>query len=557
LKAAGEHTSSDAAPVYTARGRNALGFAPGVALRAASLSETVAVLEAGGYHTQHCRPELLTIRSPGRISRRRASFALDADSNGSELLTPVPLAQLLAANDALSPDSVLSPSGLDGSVVDVRGYDSQLDILAPRNYIDQVMTGQAGDDEPTETELEAELTPAAAQMVEILSKAAADIDRVDIMSARGRAADRHSTAQLSSRRRSVEAIVHHHDSHHFQDHHGQGYALMTARRQSLVTSRDANSRAPASRVEIEIKGASDTELNSFRKSARVLRRSNSVPAIPTACDRVSEDSPTPAVNRRTRKPPSMAQVAGRRSSNVSNVSGDLGDGKRCSLTHNAKLRRAVHKLVLINRFNNNAHQLLGDDMRTSRSNTSDGTTATRYSSANINPNLARAASLFMSKRSRWGAPQSRRKSIARTMDTYIKEQSNMYQYGEQRQAESDKDEQLPWYIIRPDGKFRMIWDTFLFCLVLYASFMVPIKIGFDVDDSTYQSLWIPTHAPFFSYFIGTVSSSFYFSASADVIEAALDYLSDIFFIIDIVTNFMTTYKEDGVLVRNRRKVSTS
>ena len=89
--------------------------------------------------------------------------------------------------------------------------------------------------------------------------------------------------------------------------------------------------------------------------------------------------------------------------------------RRLSLMGNEKLRRAVHKLVLINRFNK-----MGWGIATPGSLGKDG----MLHSASA----AKQGSGYKPK-SRWGLrTNSRAKTIGKSMDAYIKEQVNLYQY---------------------------------------------------------------------------------------------------------------------------------
>lgn len=206
-----------------------------------------------------------------------------------------------------------------------------------------------------------------------------------------------------------------------------------------------------------------------------------------------------------------------RRSSVSNGPGTPGGPpaaqRRLSLTGNQKLRRAVHKLVLINRFNKAANTLEGKSMK---SMTNGGGSASGNSSNTLGgSNHKGSRSGF---KSRWG----RRSIVGKTIDQYIKETSNIYNYTDQR-ALVDTDEKVPWYLIVPEVNWRVTWDILILSLVIYFSLTVPVKIGFNLETS-YSDM-------------------------------VFDYLSDCIFIVDIVINFFTTYKEDGVWVTDRRRVA--
>jgi hypothetical protein len=252
------------------------------------------------------------------------------------------------------------------------------------------------------------------------------------------------------------------------------------------------------------------------------------------------------------------------------------NGRRLSLVANQKLRRAVHKLVLINRFNKSAlvsgpaATAVGSRMSV-RSGGSGGSGVSGFRAG---------ASAAASKRSRWGFSGSRSKSIGKVMDQYIKEQSNLYEYTEVRKHTVKDDERLPWYLIRPDAGWRVAWDMVMLVLVVYYSLMVPVRIGFDLVTcecararlgpagrwvggarataaarGMTQSAQAPTPPPARP---PTRSSSP--PSSPSLLPAApgehdFDYFADVFFILDIALSFMTTYKEDGLYVASRAKVA--
>jgi hypothetical protein len=89
---------------------------------------------------------------------------------------------------------------------------------------------------------------------------------------------------------------------------------------------------------------------------------------------------------------------------------------------------------------------------------------------------------------RWGfAVSASRRSIGKVMDQYIKEQSNLYEYGEVRKSNVKEDEKLPWYIIKPDISWRVAWDMLMLVLVIYYSLLVPVRIGFDLETCEWRA----------------------------------------------------------------------
>lgn len=156
------------------------------------------------------------------------------------------------------------------------------------------------------------------------------------------------------------------------------------------------------------------------------------------------------------------------------ATGRNGSGRRMSVVTNQKMRRAVHKLVLINRFNKAAliSPAPGASKASLRSGGSGGSGST---------GTAMRSGLSGKSRSRWGFAGTRSRSIGKVMDQYIKEQSNLYEYTEVRKGNVKEDEKLPWYIIKPEAMWRVGWDMVMLVLVIYYSMLVPVRIGFDLE----------------------------------------------------------------------------
>jgi len=108
------------------------------------------------------------------------------------------------------------------------------------------------------------------------------------------------------------------------------------------------------------------------------------------------------------------------------------------------------------------------------------------------------------------------------MDAYIKEQSNIYSYNEQRVA---KELQLPWHLINPEAPHKLAWDVVILLLVMFYGFMVPYRIGFQLE--------------------GTEA------------EQSFDDFANVLFMLDIVFSFRTAFKEDGVLVRDGKRIAST
>jgi hypothetical protein len=77
--------------------------------------------------------------------------------------------------------------------------------------------------------------------------------------------------------------------------------------------------------------------------------------------------------------------------------------------------------------------------------------------------------------------------------------------------------------IRENSKFRIGWDLFILALIIASCILIPFQIAFQhVND------WRGTE---------------------------IVYLIYLFFLIDIVLNFFTTYRHKGAEITDRKKVS--
>lgn len=72
---------------------------------------------------------------------------------------------------------------------------------------------------------------------------------------------------------------------------------------------------------------------------------------------------------------------------------------------------------------------------------------------------------------------------------------------------------MAWYIVNYDNRFRIYWDLFIILLAVYNCILIPIDVGFGKK------------------FYGTKG------ATVDLIDSVLD----IFFAMDFVLNFFTTF----------------
>lgn len=111
----------------------------------------------------------------------------------------------------------------------------------------------------------------------------------------------------------------------------------------------------------------------------------------------------------------------------------------------------------------------------------------------------------------------------KSMDALIKEQSNIYQYNDLRRGALD--DRLPWNVIHPDSTFRLTWDVVMLSLVVFFGFMVPYRLGFDIELSPAETI--------------------------------IDMVADVLFLIDIALNFRTAFKDDGVVVSDGKAMASN
>ena len=108
---------------------------------------------------------------------------------------------------------------------------------------------------------------------------------------------------------------------------------------------------------------------------------------------------------------------------------------------------------------------------------------------------------------------------------------------------------LPPLIILHYSPYKQVWDWFVLLLVLYTAVLTPysaaffLRIGDDPqENSTTQNTTaapeerLPYEKQAFHLFV-------------------IDLVVDFMFIVDILTNFLTTYVADGEVITDRRKIA--
>jgi hyperpolarization activated cyclic nucleotide-gated potassium channel 2 len=81
-----------------------------------------------------------------------------------------------------------------------------------------------------------------------------------------------------------------------------------------------------------------------------------------------------------------------------------------------------------------------------------------------------------------------------------------------------------WGVLRPDGKFRLVWDLACAILIIYQILMIPFRISFDVSDDLNLLDYI-------------------------------DFCLDLYFMSDIVLNFNTGFYTKGSLILSRKRIA--
>ena len=82
---------------------------------------------------------------------------------------------------------------------------------------------------------------------------------------------------------------------------------------------------------------------------------------------------------------------------------------------------------------------------------------------------------------------------------------------------------MPWYIRDPDSKFSSVWDALQVAFLFYVSWTVPLRACFGINIEIPSSEWV------------------------------IDTVVDLYFIADLIMNFMTAFVDgNGVRQTSRR-----
>ena len=64
-------------------------------------------------------------------------------------------------------------------------------------------------------------------------------------------------------------------------------------------------------------------------------------------------------------------------------------------------------------------------------------------------------------------------------------------------------EHVPCWILHPNRRVKIVWDSYAISILLYTIIFAPLKIGFDIEDYCPSAIWVcgPTddkHTQFFN-----------------------------------------------------------
>ena len=92
-----------------------------------------------------------------------------------------------------------------------------------------------------------------------------------------------------------------------------------------------------------------------------------------------------------------------------------------------------------------------------------------------------------------------------------------------------EEERIPWYIIRFNSRFRVYWDLFIILLAIYNCILIPIDVGFGEK----------------------------FYGSHEKAIGTIDSVLDLFFFMDFIFNFVTTYisPKSGTEVSDSKRIA--
>ena len=94
-------------------------------------------------------------------------------------------------------------------------------------------------------------------------------------------------------------------------------------------------------------------------------------------------------------------------------------------------------------------------------------------------------------RSLWYMMLAKAKGAVLVLDRFSTLTRRIYLFGTSKKLkfEIEKEQKIRWYIILPEGRVRVFWNSVVMLLLLYTSIFVPFQTAFvDSDNQFYQDL---------------------------------------------------------------------
>jgi len=202
--------------------------------------------------------------------------------------------------------------------------------------------------------------------------------------------------------------------------------------------------------------------------------------------------------------------------------GDLADSSRARDDPTKRFKRAVQRVIFVNRFKSPGDEDAADGRLPSKGSAAAIGIGGANGSVTAERGHGKLASVAASV---IGKGRSNKRSRAgKSVDAYIKNLVDLYDYSQNREVDDRINlEKLPWHVIDPDSPLKTAWDIMTLVLVVYFAFMVPYRIGFDVPLNEGEQL--------------------------------LDTISDVIFIVDLIVSFRTAFKQDGIVIYDSKRMA--
>ncbi|GMH51548.1 hypothetical protein TrRE_jg6306 [Triparma retinervis] len=114
--------------------------------------------------------------------------------------------------------------------------------------------------------------------------------------------------------------------------------------------------------------------------------------------------------------------------------------------------------------------------------------------------------------------------VQQQIEKYVENLCQIYSKGTGGRADSQIEEK---FVIYPDSSFRIYWDLCMLCLIVWSALYVPFGLTFGVM----------------------------FEVGKGGFLLGFGWFVDIMFIIDVILNFMTAYKDGAIVVTDTKKIT--